>query len=199
MDYREKIEVIAALLLVGIAVLGRTVFHIAPNVEFVTAASLLAGVFLRPRYAIAVPLGTMLVSDLIIGNTLIFVFTWSAFAVAALVGRALRRFNENDFKLTLAATGSGVAFTLFFFLWTNFGVWLLGFDTAVRLYPLTLEGLWLAYVMGLPFLKLQLAGNLVIVPSMFAAAGLARHYVPIVAAAWFPGLAEQPVAARQGE
>lgn len=54
--------------------------------------------------------------------------------------------------------------SLFFYFYTNFGVWFLD---AFGMYPKTLTGLIECYVMGLPFLRLNLLGNLLFIPSTF--------------------------------
>ncbi|MCD6414058.1 MAG: hypothetical protein J7L23_00325 [Candidatus Diapherotrites archaeon] len=171
----RKEDFFIGVVLVAIALFGRTVFHIAPNVEFVTASALLAGVFIKSRYYWLVPLTTMVLSDAIIGNTLIFVFTWSAFLLPAFLGRYIKQWKESPFKLMFSATTGGVFFSLLFFLWTNFGVWLLGW------YPPTLAGLLQSYIMALPFLRLNLLGNLVIVPSMFLIVLCTRSLVVSIA------------------
>lgn len=150
-----------ALLLVALGVLGRTVFHLAPNVEVVTLSTLLAATYLGGAYAVFVPLGIMGISDAIIGNSRIYLFTWSAYMLIGLGGLVLRRFRKKDLKLVGAATLFSIPSSLFFYLWTNFGVWVLGW------YPSTWAGLIQCYVMGLPFLKLNLIGNLIFVPLGF--------------------------------
>lgn len=64
----------------------------------------------------------------------------------------------------LQATGLGVGASLWFYLWTNFGVWLLD---SWGMYPKTLAGLLESYWYGLPFLKLNLLGNFIFVPLSF--------------------------------
>ncbi|MDD5566600.1 MAG: hypothetical protein PHH01_00190 [Patescibacteria group bacterium] len=153
-----------AVLAVGLIIIGicsRTVFHIAPNVELVTTLSLVAGFFLGGIYAFAVPLGIMVGSDMAIGNTSIFVFTWSAYLIGGGLGLGLRLLGLNK-KIVLAGLGSGLAFSLFFYLYTNFGVWLI-----TPWYEKSLSGLLYCYYMGLPFLKPQLIGNVVLVPVGF--------------------------------
>lgn len=161
---------LAAAGLIATAVAWRVINHtygIAPNLEIVTASILLATVFLGWRAAVAVAFGTLVLSDLLIGNSSIFVFTWSAFAVVALGGLVLRRLRERPAALVLGAVGAGVATSVWFFVWTNFGVWLLG-DGAM--YPHTLAGLSQSYLMGIPFYRTMLLGNVVLVPLYFAAA-----------------------------
>ena len=52
-----------------------------------------------------------------------------------------------------------MASSVFFFAYTNFGVWLIG-----GLYPHTLTGLVSSYAMGLPFYRTMIIGNAFIVP-----------------------------------
>jgi hypothetical protein len=170
----RKEDFFIGVILVAVALAGRTFLHVAPNVEFVTAAALLAGVLIRSRYYFVIPLAIMMLSDLIIGNTVILVFTWSAFLLPAFLGRYVKRWEREPIKLIFSATAGGVMSALFFFLWTNFGVWLLGW------YPPTFHGLMACYIMAIPFLKLNLIGNLVIVPSLFALACGAKQLVPML-------------------
>jgi hypothetical protein len=144
-------------------------FGIAPNLEIVTASTLLAAAFLGRRWSLVVPVGIMAASDVIIGNTSILFFTWSAFAVIGLAGLALRRLKARPGQLMLGALGAGVGASLWFFAYTNFGVWLLG-----DMYPHTLAGLMQCYAMGLPFYRTMLLGNLVLVPAYFAVALVVR-------------------------
>lgn len=141
----------------------------APNVEFVTMATLLAAYYFGRRFTFLVPLTIMFVSDLLIGNTMIFLFTWSAFLLAGLAGALLRR-RSNEKTIVGATTLTGLGFALFFFLWTNFGVWVLG-----DLYPQTWAGLMQSYVMAIPFLKLHLVSTLVFVPVGFTIAEAIRQ------------------------
>ncbi|MFH0864393.1 MAG: DUF6580 family putative transport protein [Candidatus Gottesmanbacteria bacterium] len=152
-------KIIFAAILISIAIILRTVGHIAPNIEFVTAASLLAGAYLGKKYAILVPFAIMVLSDTIIGNTNIFLFTWSAYLVVGCLG-----YLGNLKGKIIRAAGAGIFASVFFFLWTNFGVWALD---SWGMYPRTLGGLIEAYIMGIPFLKLNLLGNLFFVPVSF--------------------------------
>lgn len=154
-------KLLCALFLIALGVMGRTVFHIFPNVEVVTLSSLLAATYLGGVYSALVPLGIMFISDSIIGNTRIFLFTWSAYILIGLFGLVLRRVRNDDLKLIGASTFFTIPSSLFFYLWTNFGVWYQGW------YPPTLSGLMESYIMGLPFLKFNLVGNLILVPAGF--------------------------------
>ncbi len=161
---------LVAGVLIATAVAWRIInwrYSLAPNLEIVTASTLVAATFLSRRLALVVPLVIMAASDIVIGNSPILVFTWSAFALIAWGGLALRRLRSGRGKLVLASLGAGVAGSVFFFGWTNFGVWLLGDGT---MYAHTWSGLVQCYAMGLPFYRTMLVGNLVIVPAYFAAA-----------------------------
>lgn len=160
--------IVAGLVVIGIA--SRTIFHVVPNVELVTALSLLAGCYLAGWSAVVVPLAIMVGSDMVLGNSNIFLFTWSAYVLAGLGGLLLRRPALNK-RIVLSATGAGVVFSLFFFLFTNFGVWLI-----TPWYERSVSGLMYAYYMGLPFLKLNLLGNLILVPMTFGIARLALSF-----------------------
>jgi hypothetical protein len=145
-------------------------YSIAPNLEIVTASALIAGTFLSRRAALVVPLAIMAVSDILIGNSMILLFTWSAFGLIGLAGLVLRRWSGAPARLILASAGLAVGSSVFFFVYTNFGVWLLGDGT---MYAKTWSGLMACYTMGLPFFRTMLLGNLVIVPAYFALAALA--------------------------
>lgn len=169
-------DVFFMVLFVMLGVLTRTVFHVAPNVEFVTALSLAAGYFIRKRYSFAVPLGIMIISDVLIGNSAIYLFTWSAYAVAWLIGQLLTRFNFENVNLPkfvrigLKSEIAGILFTAFFFLWTNFGV-----VVVTSMYTKNISGVVNSYIMGIPFLVPQLVGNMIIVPSIFILAEFAYN------------------------
>ena len=139
-----------------------------PNLEIATAATFLAVLLLRNRWAAVVPFAVVAVSDAVLGNTQIMWFTWSAWAVVG-VGAILARHLRGPGRYA-AALGVGVGGSLWFFAWTNFGVWLLD-----GLYPSTLDGLLASYVAGLPFLRTMLLGNLVLVPFAALLAGLVER------------------------
>lgn len=156
--------------LVATAVAWRVVnrrYGLAPNLEIVTASTLVAATFLTRRSAVAVPAAIMAVSDAVIGNTMIALFTWSAFGLMGAAGLGLRRLKGRPSRLVLTATGLGLAGSVWFFLYTNLGVWLLDDGS---MYAKTWSGLWQCYAMGLPFYRTMLLGNLVLVPAYMAAA-----------------------------
>jgi hypothetical protein len=123
---------------------------------------------LRNRWAAVVPFAVVAVSDAVLGNTQIMWFTWSAWAVVGL-GAIFAR-NLRGPARYAAALGVGVGGSLWFFAWTNFGVWLMD-----GMYPATLDGLLASYVAGLPFLRTMLLGNLVLVPLVAVIASMVER------------------------
>lgn len=166
-NHKTRFLIAVALIMVG--VIGRFIrINYLPelyNVEPFTVMSLLAGSILGGGYALSVPLSMIAISDMVIGNTSIMFFTWSAWAIIGLGGTILRKRKTPTFKFSLQLTGMGVVSSLFFYLWTNFGVWLID-----GMYPHTWAGLMQSYIMGLPFLRNNLFGNLTIVPVVSLAA-----------------------------
>ena len=172
----------AVTLLVVAAVVWRLVkddLGAPPNLELSTAAAFFAAAMLRHRVAALAPLAVVAVSDVLLGNTAVLLFTWSAWAVIGLGSLWTRR--ARGVRRFVAAVGFGVGGSLFFYLWTNFGVWLQGRGT---FYPAGLDGLAASYVAGLPFLRPMLLGNLVLVPLAAACVTLVEHLerVPVTAA-----------------
>lgn len=167
----KKLDLFFFALIVILVVLTRTVFHIAPNIEFVTAASILSGYLLSSKkYSLFVPLVIMLISDAILGNTRIFLFTWSGFLFPVFLGVLLKKADFNKLSpakwlgLAVGSETAGIVGTLFFFVWTNFGHWL-----TTSMYSKDFTGLIQSYLNGLPFLRAQLGGNLIIVPVVVTA------------------------------
>jgi hypothetical protein len=151
-----------AVLLVVAAVVWRIVkddLGAPPNLELSTAAAFAAAALLRHRAAMLAPLVVVMVSDVVLSNSAILVFTWTAWAVIGVASWWTRRAAGG--ARFVVALGFGVGSTLWFYLWTNLGVWLQGRGT---FYPAGLDGLAASYVAGLPFLRPMLLGNLVLLP-----------------------------------
>ncbi len=172
-------ELIISIILVSIAVLTRTYLDIGINIEAVTASSLLVGFFFKNKYLkILVPLSIMAISDTILKNTNIFLFTWSAFLIAPYLGSIIKsiskKFNNiNKFLRGIVFTElGGIGFTIIFYLWTNLGVFLIG-----NLYPPTINGLINSYINALPFLYNQLLGNIIILPILFTFTYILNNYL----------------------
>lgn len=167
---------LGAVALIALGVLGRVAlrpFVPAGNAllafdlfAIVGIVAVLSGVLLGGYYSLAVPLAAMAVSDAILGNGLILVFTWSGFAMMGYLGLRARRFRAPDAAFGLKLTGIGVAGILAFDIWTNVGWWAL-------FYPHTVAGLAACFAMAAPFML----GHLLTTAAVLPTATLGALYV----------------------
>lgn len=170
------LKIAFALILIAVAVGWRLINHsynFAPNLEFVTVAAVLAAIVLGTKAAIFVPLASMIVSDLMIGNSSIYVYTWGSFAVIGLGAILLRKLNTSPKKQIICSAGFATISSFLFFVVTNFGVWLQGW------YPMTLAGLQTCFTLALPFYRTMLIGNLILVPSAVLIYQIVRSKVAV--------------------
>jgi len=128
-----------------------------PNFEAVTSLSLLSGSFLGGIFGGITSLLMVFFSDLYFGNTQIYLFTWSAFILIGILGSLIK---NNSKKYIFKITGMGVLSVLFFYLWTNFGWWLLS-----GMYEMNFLGLIKCYIAGLLFLRNQMTSVLIFTPA----------------------------------
>lgn len=173
-QYQRLAKLFGLGTVVCLAIGERAWFDLGWNVELVTLATFLAAAYGGRRWSWTVPLTILAVSDVLLGNTSIALFTWSAYAMAGPVLTWVNRSAKTTGTLLLTAAGSGIGVSLWFYLWTNFGVWLLD---VWGMYPRTMQGLAASYINGLPFLRNQLQGNIVLVPVGVAAAELIIYVV----------------------
>lgn len=144
-----------------LAFIERVWFDLGPNMELITVALILSAFYLNKKTTFILTFAVVALSDLIIGNSNIFLFTWSGFILPLL---AIGIFKSLKVNSILSGTLAGISFNLFFFIWTNFGVWALD---SWGMYPNTAFGLLQSYLNGLPFLKYQLTSTLFFVPIGF--------------------------------
>ena len=140
---------IAILGTVSTGAMFRLIPH-PPNMAPIAALALFSGANINGVSAFLLPLSAMILSDLVLGfhNTVFYVY--GSFALMVVIGKMLK--NKRSFKiLTVAAFSSSVLF----FLITNFGVWLSG-----SMYPKNIFGLIEAYMMGLPFFRNTILGDI---------------------------------------
>ena len=157
-----------------LAFIERVLIDLGPNTELVTIAMLLSAAYLGRKQSFWLTFLILAATDLIIGNTNIFIFTWSGFLIPALVSAGVfKNFKARGLKKAGLGTLAGVGANLFFYFWTNFGVWLLS-----GMYPKTASGLLMSYFYALPFLKNQLISTLVFVPLLFAVIEIAKSVLP---------------------
>lgn len=133
------------------AAFSRLIPH-APNLTAITAIALFGGAMLSNRIAaVFVPVVALWITDLFFGFYPSALFVYAAVAILAVVSSFILK---NQFRWSKLA-GLSLASSLFFFLVTNFGVWMME-----AMYPQTWEGLITCYVMALPFLLTQVVGDL---------------------------------------
>lgn len=136
------------LLILGFITFGlRFVPHI-PNFSPVIAFALLSGLIWKDRKSIVVPFAVVVLSDLIIGVSDVAFFVWSSILLIGLFSRFIR-------KNIWAVCGYSLASSVFYFILTNLGVWLMGW------YPYTLWGLHTCYLRAIPFFRAQIVSTLV--------------------------------------
>ncbi|MFN5308373.1 MAG: DUF6580 family putative transport protein [Candidatus Kapaibacterium sp.] len=132
---------IAIVLMAIVAIASRLLPH-PPNMTAVMAVALFAGARItNTKLAMALPLLIMILSDIFLGFHSSQLVVYGCILAVSVLGLSLR--NSTSFTKPLAMSFIG---SLFFFLVTNFAVWLGG-----TMYPMTLEGLFLCYAAALPF------------------------------------------------
>jgi hypothetical protein len=154
-----------------LAVLSRLLPH-PPNATAIAALALFGGAhFVERRWAFAMPIAAMLISDLVIGFHEHVWFVYGSFLVITCIGCWLRRH-----RTALPIAGATVLSSAIFFLITNFGVWMSG-----TMYPRTFEGLSACYVAALPFFNYTLAGDVLYTFGLFGCAWAADRWMSRVA------------------
>lgn len=161
-------KLLIATLLILVAVSERLWFDLGANVELVMTVSVIASIYLGRKWGVMVAVLALMISDLVIGNTAILIFTWSAFGLIAAGGGWLKQWQ--GMKRSLAGAGYGLLGALWFYFYTNFGVWLIG-----GLYPHTWQGLVGCYWMGLPFLKLHAVSSMILIGGGVELAAVIRN------------------------
>ncbi len=163
------------------SVLIRLIPHI-PNFAPITATAIFGGVFLKRRYALMIPLVSMLLSDYLllyinpfgypfVDFTKIYpvtamfhptiIYVYASFLMSSLIGLGLRKHKN----ILYVFFGSLLA-SLQFFIITNYGVW------AAGMYSRDVYGLIESYMMGVPFFRYTLVGDLFYTGVLFGAYGL---------------------------
>ncbi len=136
------------------------------NAVAIGGLALFAGARLSRGWALVVPLGAMLLSDLVLDwgtdvspYLLSKATIYGTYAVIAIVGMLQRGRSEAPVRLV----GLSLFASTLFFLTTNFAVYA-GGDAV---YPAGLGGLGMCYLAGLPFVGNTIAADLIIVGLLF--------------------------------
>ena len=138
----SKKQVVIVLFILVAAIIR--LFPHLPNVTPITAMALFSGVyFTDKKYAFIIPLVAMLLSDLVLGFSLISFFVYAAFILVGFIGINSKRISITSVLLS----------SVCFFIITNLGVWLLS-------YPKTANGLLECYTLAIPFFRNALLGDL---------------------------------------
>ncbi|MBP9670056.1 hypothetical protein KBD75_01495 [Candidatus Woesebacteria bacterium] len=143
----SKTQIVIGLIFAGI--ISRIVPH-PLNMALVTGATIFAGSRLGKLEGVIVALGSMAISDLILGAHDTMLFTWGSFALIALLSHKVLSTKLNLSRLAITTLSS----SLIFFVISNFGVWLVG-----NMYALTFSGLVTCYVNAIPFLRNMIVGD----------------------------------------
>ena len=127
--------------------------------------TILSALLLKSYFVFIVPIATLVISDVLLGNTFIFMFTWSGFAMIGLLFYLLKSKNKFTIKRAPLLFGSSILSVLIYDFWTNFGSFL-------GWYPHTVAGLSMCYTVAIPFtmwhlLSTTLAFGLIVMPILY--------------------------------
>lgn len=144
-------------ILAGMAL--RIIPHL-PNFAPIAAMALFGGTYMNRRFALIVPIVALFFSDIFIGfyNPWIMLSVYGSFFLIGLIGTWLK--NHKNLPNIIGGALSG---SIIFFLVTNFAVW----AVPASMYPHNLQGLLQSYIMGLPFFRNTLMGDLFYAGAMF--------------------------------
>ncbi len=139
-----------------------------PNVACVGALGLFAGCYVASYRAYLLPIGALLLSDVVgqifgvagmgFYNPVAMASVYAGMGASVFIGRWPAK---NDSPLRIV--GGSVAVSTVFFVVSNFGVWLAGW------YPATPTGLFACYFSALPFYGYTLAGDMAFSAILFGA------------------------------
>lgn len=152
-------SVIFAVLLIIFSIFSRLVLH-APNFTPVISIAIFAAAYLKKPYAFLVPLAALLVSDVIIG---FYGLPLMAFVYGSLVLITVASSLMHEKVSAGEVLGFSIGGAVFFFVVTNFGVWVL----PNTVYPKTLAGLIECYAMAIPFFRNTLISTLIYSAALF--------------------------------
>jgi len=187
----EKNRILVAITLIIFGIIGRLSFYkflpSTPPIYFtlngitqplfmmdlffvIAIVSLLSGLLLGGYYTFMVPVATIMITDIIIGNTYIFLFTWSGFILISVIAYSAKNRYELKTRSIPIIAGMGILSILAYDIWTNFGCWL-------GWYPHTFNALIVCYTVAIPFmlwhlLSTTLTLTIILVPIVY----LKEHY-----------------------
>ena len=167
-----KPRMMLVIAMIAAAAAARLLPH-PPNMTPIFAMALFGGATLADRrFAFVIPLAAMFLSDLVLGFHNEMIAVYGAFVLIVCLGLWLQRR-----KTVLTIAGAAIATSLIFFFVSDFGIWLTG-----DMYPRTFSGLVACYTMALPFLRNQIAGDLLYTAVLFGGFALLERLFPILRA-----------------
>jgi hypothetical protein len=158
-----NLAIAISLILIGISL--RLAPH-PPNFAPVTALALFSGAVLPKKYGLYAALVIIILSDAIIGFHDLIAITWGCYFLFGLAGRHLIK-GQSIGRGAVVTIGASI----FFFVVTNFAVWLTS-----EMYPATLAGLGQAYTLAIPFFRNTLLSDVFYSGALFGLYALAIKY-----------------------
>ena len=156
--------------IIAVAVLVRFL-PMPVNFSSIGAMALFAGFTFRNRVAaFALPMVALLITDMVIGFHNLMPVVYGTFALIVFIGMILRDQDGVMPKVLGSLLGSAL-----FFVITNYAVW-----ATSGMYPATQEGLVTSYMLAIPFLKNQIAGDLFFTAALFLGWAALEKSVPAV-------------------
>ena len=131
------------LSLILILTFSRLIPH-PPNFTPIIAASILGGFFFqRLEITITVIFSSLFLTDLVLGLYSSMAFVYTSLVLIIILSNKMSKFLNLKTLLIFGLAGATI-----FFIFSNFGVWLLS-----GLYPKNMSGLLECYIMAIPFFK----------------------------------------------
>ena len=169
------VELPLACALVLLILLSR-IFLDVPNFKPVMAIAMLSGfLFSRRWLGVTTVLSGMLLSDVLIGfyDWRVAMVVYVAIACPVVAGLFLKRWRGSFLRMSAGVIGFAGLSAVNFYLLTTLAVW-----GCFEWYSADLAGLATALLMGLPFLKWSLGGNILFSGLLFGAWSLIQSISP---------------------
>lgn len=167
----KKIKILDCLIFLFLVLFGvflRLLPHPA-NFSPILVIALFGGFYFSKRLAFIMPTLAMVISDIFIGyyEPKLMISVYGSFLLCVVLGFWLKK-NTKWYTVL----GGSVLGAVLFFLTTNFAVWAFS-----SWYTKDISGLWQCYLLGLPFLKNSLLGNLFYAAIIFGTYALVKVWV----------------------
>ena len=153
-----KNDLMIPVIMMTLLVISRMISDI-PNFTATIALIMFTSYLIRDKFlSVLVILVSQIISDLYIGIYSSMFFVYGAYVFIALLSPIIM--NKLSFKSVLI---SSLVTPTIFYIVSNFGVWITG-----STYPLSLDGLIMCYVAGIPFFDETLLSTVVFSVTIYA-------------------------------